>query len=217
MSDKSEPWKTVRWIAVLTTLVVVAFLAVQAFQQGVRGTSGSIERGLDKVLGALTNSSTRIVEGRAEISEQNEISELSLLELKMSATRSFEHESYVLKYLPAGTKQLIVRGDYRITAGYKLEPGVSLLVEEGVPVARFPEPEILGVELLDFDVLSERDGWANDITPEDRATLLRELRQQMRVEAKKSGILDLVEASLRTRMEDLIGSEEVRIERKSNP
>ena len=68
----------------------------------------------------------------------------------MSATRSFENETYVLKYLPAGTKQLIVRGDYRITAGYRLEPGVSLSVEDGIPVARFPDAEILGVELIDF-------------------------------------------------------------------
>jgi hypothetical protein len=217
MSHHPELWKTIRWISLLAAVVILGLLGVQLVERGIHGTSTGITQSLDKVLGALTNSNTRIVEGRAEIVEQNEISELSLLELKMSATRSFENENYVLKYLPAGTKQLIVRGDYRITAGYKLKPGVSLAIEHGVPVARFPEAEVLGVELIDFNILSEKDGWANSITPEDRATLLRELRQQMRMEAEKSGVLDVVDAALRTRMKDLIGSDQVRIERESQP
>ncbi|MFC7338319.1 DUF4230 domain-containing protein [Haloferula chungangensis] len=213
MSHHPELWKTVRWIAFLAAIVALGFLGVKMIDRNIAGASN----GLDKILGALTNSDTRIVEGRAVISEQNEISELSLLELRMSATRSFEHENYVLKYLPTGTKKLIVRGDYRITAGYKLKPGVSLAVEGGVPVARFPEAEILGVELIDFTILSEKDGWANSITAEDRATLLRELRQQMRMEAEKSGVLDVVDGALRTRMKDLIGSDQVRIEHAESP
>ncbi|MEP4078262.1 DUF4230 domain-containing protein [Haloferula sp.] len=217
MSLHPEIGKTLRWISVLVTIVVLGLLAVKVIEKGASSTSSAVSQGLDKVLSALTNSNTHVVEGRAEIVEQNEISELSLLELKMSATRSFENENYILKYLPAGTKQLIVRGDYRITAGYKLKPGVSLGVENGIPVARFPEAQVLGVELIDFNILSEKDGWANSITAEDRATLLRELRQQMRVEAEKSGVLDVVDAALRTRMKDLIGSEHVRIEREEKP
>ncbi|WP_424313311.1 DUF4230 domain-containing protein [Haloferula sp.] len=217
MAHHQEVWKTVRWITLLAAIVIIGYFAVRLVDQSVKGTTSGISDGLDKVLSALTNSNTRIVEGRAEIVEQNEISELSLLELKMSATRSFENESYVLKYLPAGTKQLIARGDYRVTAGYKLKPGVSLAVENGVPVARFPEAQILGVELIDFTILSEKDGWANDITAADRATLLRELRQQMRQEAERSGVLEVVDAALRTRMKDLIGSEQVRIEHEEQP
>ena len=217
MANHSESHKTLRALIIMTGLIVLGVFLSRQMERNVLGASSSISQGLDKVLGALTNSNTRIVEGRAEIVEQNEISELSLLELKMTATRSFENENYVLKYLPAGTKQLIVRGDYRITAGYKLKPGVSLAVEKGIPVARFPEAEILGVELIEFNILSEKDGWANSITAEDRATLLRELRQQMRMEAEKSGVLDVVDAALRTRMKDLIGSDHVRIEHEEMP
>lgn len=213
MSHHAEIWKTVRRVALLAAVVLLAVLALKGWNDSVRSTAGGLERGLDKVLGALTNSDTRIVEGRAEVVARNEISELSLLELRMAATRSFENEGYILKYLPAGTKKLIIRGEYRVTAGYRLKPGVSLQVEDGVPVARFPEPEILGVELIDFEVLSEKDGWWNSVTAADRATLLRELRQQMRLEAAKSGALDLVDATLRTRLKDLIAAPEVRIER----
>lgn len=213
MSHHPEIWKTVRWVALLTAVVLLGFFGLHAFNRTIGGTASGLERGLDKVLGALTNSDTRIIEGRAEVVARNEISELSLLELRMSATRSYENEAFILKYLSAGTKKLIIRGDYRVTAGYRLEPGVSLQLVDGVPVARFPEPEILGVELIDFEVLSEKDGWWNDVTPADRATLLRELRQQMRVEAMKSGALDLVDGTLRTRLKDLVGTADVRIER----
>ena len=210
MTAHPELWKTVRWIALLAALLLLAWFGMRFVEKGIGGTAS----GLEKVLGAITRSDTRIVEGRAEITETAEISELSLLEMKMSATRSFENEAFVLRYLPAGTKKLIVKGDYRVTAGYKLEPGVSLRIENGVPVARFPEPEILSVELIDYQALSEEDGWANDVTSEDRAQLLRELRQQMRVEARRSGILDMVEASLRTRLRDLLASGDVKIERE---
>jgi len=211
MTAHPELWKTVRWISVLAALVLLAWLGLRIFERGVGGTVS----GLEKVLGAITSSDTRIVEGRAEISEKAQISELALLEMKMTATRSFENEAFVLKYFPAGTKRLIIRGDYRVTAGYKLEPGVSLRMENGIPVASFPEPKILSVELIDFKELNEKDGWANDITSEDREQLLYELRQQMRLEAQRSGVLDAVESSLRTRLRDLLGSGDVKIERRA--
>ena len=85
-------------------------------------------------------------------------------------------------------------------------------MEKGRPVARFPKPEILSVELVDFDVLSEDSGWLNKVQPEDRAQILRELREQMRQEAGKSGLLDTVESTLRTRLRDLLGAESVTVE-----
>ena len=211
MTPHPELWKTVRWISLLAALLLLAWLGIRTFERGMGGTVS----GLEKVLGAITHSETRVVEGRAEISEKAEISELGLVEMKMTATRSFENETYLLKYFPAGTKRLIVQGEYRVTAGYKLQPGVSLRMENGVPVARFPEPQILAVELIDYKPLSEKDGWANGVTPEDRAQLLRELRQQMRIEAQRSGVLDMVESTLRTRLRDLLGSKEVMIERET--
>jgi hypothetical protein len=204
-----ELWKTLRWVALLVTVVLLAWLGAQSFERSVGGTVS----GLEKVLGAITNSDTRIVEGRAEIIEKSEITELALVEMKMSATRSFENETFVLKYFSGGTKRLIVRGEYRVTAGYKLNPGVSLRMDGTTPVARFPEAQILSVELIDYQPLSEESGWWNGITPEDRAQVLRELRQQMKIEAQKSGVLDIVESTLRTRLKDLLGAGDVKVER----
>lgn len=212
MEHRVEMWRTAR--RAITAVAVVGglyFIVVAPLERAISGARASVERGLDKVLGAITNTDTRIVEGRAEIVETSEISELSLLEMRMSATRTIE-KSENLSILPLGTKKLIVRGHYQVKGGYRLKDGVSLRMEHGKPVARFPKPQILSVELVDFDVLSEDDGWLNKVQPEDRAQILRELREQMRQEAEQSGMLDTVERTLRTRLRDLLGADTVTVE-----
>jgi hypothetical protein len=208
MKDHTEMWKTIRRVVTCIGIIVGVWLLIVAPVERV------LSRGLDKVLGAITHSSTRVVEGRAEIVETTEISELSLLEMRMNATRTFENEGYVLKYLPTGTKKLIIRGHYQVKAGYRLKPGISLRVENGQPVARFPKPEILSVELVDFDVLNEESGIFNRIQAEDRAQVLRELREQMRLEAVRSGMLETVDITLKTRLRDLLDVDAVEIERE---
>ncbi|MFD0893456.1 DUF4230 domain-containing protein [Luteolibacter ambystomatis] len=215
MPHRVEMWRTLRWLGIAAVLTVALYLFVlRPFERAAAGASATLEHSLDKVLAAVTNSNTRVVEGRAEIAETSEITELSLLEMRMSATRSFEKEDFMLKYFPLGTKKVILRGHYRVKAGYKLKPGVSLRIEKGEPVASFPRAEILSVELIDFDVLNEENGWLNKVTPVDRAAVLRELREQMRQEAERSGILETAESTLKTRLRDLLGTDSVRVERQ---
>ena len=211
MEQRMELWRTCRLAMILMAGLGMGFFLVVKLESALASTRASVERGLQQVLGAITNTTTRIVEGRAEIVETTEISELSLLELKMNATRTIE-KSESLSILPLGTKKLIVRGHYQVKGGYRLKDGVSLRMENGKPVARFPKPEILSVELTDFDVLSEDDGWLNKVQPADRAQILRELREQMRLEAQQSGLLSTVESTLRTRLRDLLGADQVTVE-----
>lgn len=207
-------WKTLRRLVTAVAVIAGAyFLVVLPVTRAISGTKASLQRNLETVLGAITNQDTRIIEGRAEIVETTEISELSLLEMRMSATRTIER-SEKFAVLPLGTKKLIVRGHYQVKGGYRLMPGVSLRMDRGRPVAAFPKPEILSVELVDFDVLSEESGWLNKVQPADRAQILRELREQMREEARRSGMLETVESTLRTRLRDLMGVDEVSVEQK---
>lgn len=212
MEQQVEMWKTVRRAVTLVAIIGGGwFLVVKPVENAVSSTRGDVSRGLREVLEAITHSSTRVVEGRAEVIETTEISELALMEMRMSATRTIEKSDFYA-FLPLGTKKLIVRGYYRVKGGYRLKDGVSLRLEGGKPVARFPKPEVLSVELIDYDVLSEDSGWMNKIQPADRAQILRELRQQMRAEADESGMLDTVEATLRTRLRDLLGEDDVAVE-----
>jgi len=218
MSNHTEMWRTLRLVFCISAVGAGIYLFVLSpVERAISATRQDVGRGLDKVLQAVTHSDTKIVEGRAEITETAEISELALLEMKMSATRSFENEGYMLRYLPTGTKKVIVRGDYRVKGGYRLTPGVSLAMEDGRPVARFPKPVILSVELLNFEVLSEEDGWFNKVKPADRAMVLRDLRDQMRNEARRSGMLTTVETTLRNRLRDLLGTEVFTLEETTLP
>ena len=213
MEHKVQMWKTVR--RVVTAAAVIGglyFLVVRPVERVLDTAKSGVERGLEKVLAAVTNTDTRIVEGRAEVTGSTEISELALLDMRMSATRTIEKSEEFSGLIPLGTKRLIVRGHYQVKGGYRLRDGVSLRMEHGRPVARFPKPEILSVELIDFDVLSEDSGWLNKVQPADRAQILRELREQMRIEAEKSGMLDTVDSTLRTRLRDLLGAESVTVE-----
>jgi len=216
MPHRVEMWRTLRWLGIAALLTAALYLLVlRPFERAAAGTRATLEHSLDKVLSAITNSNTRVVEGRAEIAETSEITELALLEMRMSATRSFEKEDFMLKYFPLGTKKVILRGYYRVKAGYKLKPGISLRMDKSEPVASFPRAEVLSVELVDFDVLNEENGWLNKVTPVDRAAVLRELREQMRQEAERSGILETAESTLKTRLRDLLGTDSVRIERQT--
>ena len=214
MPHRVEMWRTLRRLVTATAVIVgLWLLVVVPIERAITKTHAGVERGLDKVLSAVTHSDTRITEGRAEITETKEIAELSLLEMRMSATRTIERGDHFLA-LPLGTKKLIVRGYYKVKGGYQLQPGISLRMEKGQPVARFPRAKILSVELIDFDVLSEEDGWLNRVQPEDRSQILRELRTQMRLEATQSGMLDTVEATLKTRLRDLLDADSVTIEQE---
>lgn len=215
MPHQEEMWRTIRRL--ITAAAIIGglwMLVVIPIERTLGKANTQVNRSLDKVLSAITHSSSRVVEGRAEITKSTEISELSLLEMRMNATRTFERGDHFLA-LPLGTKKLIVRGYYKVQGGYQLKPGVSLRIENGKAIAKFPRAKILSVELLDFEVLSEEDGWFNKIEPEDRAQILRELRQQMKIEASQSGMLKTVEATLETRLKDLLGVDSVTIEQET--
>ena len=148
-------WRTLRWLVIAVAVVGgLWLLVVKPLERTLAGTRSTVETSLDRVLAAITQTDTRVVEGRAEIVESTEVSELALLELRMSATRTIE-KSESFSVLPLGTKKLIVRGYYQVKGGYRLKPGTSLRIEDGQPVARFPKPQVLSVELVDFDVLSD--------------------------------------------------------------
>lgn len=214
MQHRVELWRTLRLVIIAAAILGgIHFLAVRPIERAFSSTRAGVTRGLEQVLAAVTHGTTHIVEGRAEIIETSEVAELSLLEMRMSTTRSIEKSDSMMG-LPLGTKKLIVRGIYQVKGGYRLTDGISLRMEGGKPVARFPKAEILSVELVDFEVLTEDSGWLNKIQPADRAQILRELRAQMRLDAAQSGLLDTVDATLRTRLRDLLGSDSIRLEQE---
>jgi hypothetical protein len=133
------------------------------------------------------------------------------MEMKMNAVHEMENTTMMMKYVPLGTKRVMVREHFRVKAGYRLVPGVSLRMEGTELVANFPKAEILSVELIDIEELYSDNGWANKITGEDRAWLLMQLKEKMEEDAQQSGILNTVDSTLRMRLKDLTGVPNVRV------
>ncbi len=212
MEASQEAWRTARRIITLTAIVAGVYLwIVNPIGRAVSNAQSGAERSLKEILDSITQTDTHVVEGRAEVRSSVQVAELALLDLRMSASRSIE-KTEAFSGLPLGTKKLVVRGHYRVKAGYKLTPGISLTMAEQQAIARFPKASVLSIELIDYDVLSEDSGWLNRVQPADRAQILRELREQMRDEVNQSGILQTVDANLQTRLSDLFGGKPIKIE-----
>ena len=210
-----ETGKTLRWLLVLSFVSGMIFFLIYKVEDSLQRTQSAASARLDQILAAVTGNTTNMISGRAVIDEKKDIAELSLMEMRMNAVREMENTGALLKYVPLGTKRVVIRAHYKVKAGYKLTPGVSLRSEDGELVAKFPKAEILGVELLDFKELENSDGWANKVTGDDRAWLMREIKAQMQEEVAASGMLEEVESKLRTRLQDLIGHPNVRIEHET--
>ncbi|RYD17191.1 MAG: hypothetical protein EOP88_27900, partial [Verrucomicrobiaceae bacterium] len=106
MQHRVEMWRTLRRIVTAAAIIGGAwFLIVRPIERSLANTGERMERGLRDVLGAITNTDTRIVEGRAEIAETAEISELSLLEMRMSATRTIEKSEELSGIIPVSSRK----------------------------------------------------------------------------------------------------------------
>lgn len=206
-------WRTLRRLITASAVITgVYFFIIRPAERFAEFSLLSTKRNLAAALESVTGRTTHTTNGQAVLTDHTEISELALLELRMSTTRTIEKtESFA--GLSLGTKKLVVRGHYRVKSGYKLSPGVSLTNENGRTIARFPAPEILSVELLNHETLTEESGWLNRIHPADREQILRELRAQMKADAMASGLPQMADATLRTRLRDLLGNQDVTLER----
>lgn len=206
-----EFWKTVR-LALFLGLIAAGgwFFFIKPAQ--VAGNAAS--KALDGVLEKITGQKTTITEGTATVMDAADVAELALVKLKMSTVRSIETQKY-FSIVSLGTKKLQVRGTFTVTAGYDLKEGGELkLNSDGTAaIASFPKARILSVELLELETLDEQDGWANKLTSEDRDQIIKLLRIQMKQEAQRSGIVELSHSYLETRLKDLLGVQEVQMER----
>lgn len=204
-------WRTLRLVIVLAALVGAGWLATVKIGGLLSRTGTKLDEALEKISGRKT----RVVEGRAEFAAPAEISELALMELQMSTTRTLEKPGEAAK-LSFGTKVLRVHGRFRVKAGYRLSPGISLARDaRGGIIAKFPAPEILSAEMTALEYLDEKSGLLNRIQAGDREQIVRELRTQILRDARASGMLEIMDSTLRTRLGDLLGAP-VEIQRASH-
>lgn len=115
---------------------------------------------------------------------------------------------YVHTWL-ASTKELRLRGDFRIKAGFDLSKGFEIEIDEipGRDVPRvtvhLPDPEILSLEMLDLRVEEDEGIW-NRIQPAERQQSIRDLQRIARREAERSGIREQARASFERQIQQAL-------------
>ncbi|MBC8043625.1 MAG: DUF4230 domain-containing protein [Rhizobacter sp.] len=104
------------------------------------------------------------------------------------------------------TKRQTVRGVYTAKAGFDLREQFKLTVSERPlrVVAELPEPKLLSLELKDYKVVQDEDGFWNKIRPEEREDAVRQMQVLARNKAMTSGILTDARTMLQSQVRDVV-------------
>ena len=154
---------------------------------------------IDRFVDALDKVTQRKVEteGSTVVLEESGVSEFAVVQRKIQSLIKYE-----TRWL-ASDNILIVRGEFIAKAGFDLSKVVKLKMVDGTVEGVWPEPEILSVELVDYDVFFSQNGVVNKLTPKDQEDAIRRLLQQARKDALESDLREEAQRRLRERLEDL--------------
>jgi hypothetical protein len=103
------------------------------------------------------------------------------------------------------TKELDILGDYTVKAGFDLRDDFNLDIDEQTRVvhASFPRPKIVSVQLDNFAIQSDENGYWNKITSADREAAVNDMNRIAHDKAMELGAIKEAEDSLRSQIETL--------------
>lgn len=109
------------------------------------------------------------------------------------------------------TKKLSLQGTFRAKGGYDLtKPFVVIISEDGKSVsATVPEVQVLSVELQNEKIVSDENGWWNNISTEDREAAKNALLREARAKARASSLRSEVEEELQRKLRGLLQEDEI--------
>jgi hypothetical protein len=141
----------------------------------------------------------RAMQFTPQISIRNEIvlnKQANILELA-TKSQTFRHE-FEWRHTWLGSEKIVrIKGNFVAKAGYDLKQLVSINIEPHLVTVTVPEPKILSVEAIDYQIEGE-SGWWNSISDADRSMELKEFTSDARKAMEGSELL----ASARNNFED---------------
>jgi Protein of unknown function (DUF4230) len=195
------------FFAGLTLLVLACGLVIWLVM--IRPTENAVRSLRDTVAAALSNITGQqiTIHANTVTMEKANIAELNLVQRKTQTVVKFESEAFGSK------KTLIMRGDFKVKAGFDLSQPFRAEVNEttGEVNAEFPPARITSVELKNCEVFFADNGLINRLKPADQEMATQQMIAQARLDAQRSDIIDEAEAQLRQRLRDLIGNDARRI------
>ena len=104
------------------------------------------------------------------------------------------------------TKTIQVQGVFTAKAGFDLREPFRIDIEKRPlrVVARMPPPKILSIDMKEYKVLKDENGWWNSLTPQDREEAVRQIRAVAIDRANHSGLLAESQASVEARIREIV-------------
>ena len=149
-----------------------------------------------------------------------DITELAIREKTYTYTYQWEHK------WAGSTKELKIQGRFRGKSGYDFteklanpkNPWGIEVAEDGAVTARMPEPTILSVEMLNYQILEDSNGFWNKVSKEDREQAVNRLQHGAKKRFSESGVLEEVDSTFAQQIEDaLSGFEESKVDISREP
>lgn len=206
-------------LAAVAVLIYVVFVlvpreTVETGRQAGRGAVDVAREGADALFDVGEDLARRLADGlgvtpkitvRSDVlvEQSRDVLELATVERSVRVDHAYVHTWL------ASTKELRLRGDFRIKAGFDLSEGFEIhldeMPEDDAPriTVRLPEPQILSVEMLDLRV-EEDEGFWNRIQPAERQQSIRDLQRLARREAQRAGILEQAQAAFERQIQQAI-------------
>lgn len=128
-----------------------------------------------------------------------------ILEVATVSREMFIDHSWQQSWL-GSTKTVQIQGVFTAKAGFDLREPFRIDIERNPlrVVSRLPPPKLLSLEMKEYKVVKDEDGWWNKVTQKDREEAVRQLRTEAIVRAERSGLLEESQASVESRIREIV-------------
>jgi hypothetical protein len=128
-----------------------------------------------------------------------------ILEVATVSREMFIDHSWQQTWM-GSTKTIQIQGVFTAKAGFDLREPFRIDIERRPlhVVAWVPPPKLLSIDMKDYKVLKDEDGWWNNVTRQDREEAVRQIRAEAIEKAKRSGLLEESQASVEARIREIV-------------
>ncbi len=198
----------------LTLLVVAAgavwyFAVVAPAERAVQSTSERV----GQLFGELFGQKVKVTQVEdSSVLKVSEIGEIALMEFDLKVHKEVVDEQVVAKFF-SSSKKLRMEGKFKVKIGYQIADGLTLDSSDGrATIQGLGEPVVLSAEMVSVRTLEDKNGVWNKIGNHDRDRLTKELRLQAMKDVKASGMMEALDALMKTNLRGLLGVEDVILE-----
>lgn len=182
---------------VLVSITAALYMAIRVPVD----VAGSLAESTARAFREAFNFTPRISIDQTVVFEQNTpIAELATVSRDLWTEYTWTHTWL------GSTKKITVRGVFTAKAGFDLHKPFHIDIRRDPLQVQtsFPPAELLSLDLQEYKLMADEDGWWNKLTPADRQHAVRGLLRVARDKAAASGICEEAGRSIEERVRDII-------------